>query len=1022
MPQERPINSLPFSDLSLKSSETNIVTNTNARVVQPNSTSSPGAVTITQSYNDQLTAMKNEYIAMTDEFYSLSRSEQIARVPEFRARVANYQSRSDQYEKLYAGVGITSSNDANANMLITGQTSSSALLQTSNPSISETSELGDPTDNTTVQDTDTDQQETILTYLDNLGVNALNRIDQATYHLKLFLVDNNLLKGQPDSIEKMLEANPNLFSNENIIIIAESGVNAGIYIDRFVVDNRVILGQQMNTAGVGANIILKEPLGANFIDYYNDALFSLNYDTRLQPELFMEISFRGYNEDGTYISSDDIGTKIYRFVLANIEADLVGSGTTYTLDLKINSDIARELGNTAISDNLTVSGKTVKDFYDAIIAEWNKQQKDIEEDSKTTPAPTTGTTGASPTADKSQANLETTESQDTPTPVEKHEYGYAVTESCVKYAQCLDWEVSKALAPDRLRNANTTFNQEKGTIEATWSSGTSRVLILHDILMSTKEAQTLIVNGKEGSEIKPGSKEPGSLSFIPEIDIGLATLDYNKETNSYNKRITYYVQERQTTQIISSQGEYVEAAKSKSALIQKLKYVRRRYDYFGTGKNTEITNLNIKLSSDLKLNLPAYVAQKRTAVADNPGTGTEEVQLKQVAEGNKSSSSEGVKAPTPVNPDVRLEEVDTVTGSATTATVETDTVAQQASQSSFVSMTLSRDGSNAEAYYQNAGIGLDGNQKVTYAANQATLLKEEFSALSPEERTARASEYNSKIAGIQKLAIAGLDESQAARKAAYANALTDIDSQLANVAGSSTNVDSVSLKRSNSTSVAISNSSTQTSGTLAYGAISQITSSSSELSGSVATVSNGSSTRSEPAYFLEDMNRNRSDSPRPDRQDMERPGFVSTPIHSSGGYNLDDTVGIGKSFVAAILGQVYGSTADMAELTMEIRGDPFWLAVTNKAHTDQAGSLSVGSELIEDQKILLVVVFPTQYNDSTGLAIPNKISEGFTAIYNVINVTSTFENGRFVQTLLMRRDLATEQVRQYIDPVGGANI
>ncbi|MCK9532682.1 MAG: hypothetical protein M0R77_19520 [Gammaproteobacteria bacterium] len=790
----------------------------------------------------------------------------------------------------------------------------------------------------------------ITNYLNNLALNQLNDYDQATYHLKLFLVKSELVLNRVGSIDQLLESTPDLFSDENIIVIAESGITAGLYIESFSVNNIFSIGPQLNSSGVGAKMVLKEPFGANFIDYYNGAIDELGYETRIQAPIFLEITFRGYDENGNYMNVDDIGNKIYRFTLTNIDAKFLSSGTEYDLDFIVTSDIARQMAIASTSNNITVQGTTVKDFFDKLVEEWNKAGKDIEQDESQPPAPTSGTSGAVPSGNSDTSALPATDNQEKPTPTEKNEFAIIIDDKCTELKDCLSWEVGKASAPDRLRTANTTFESGNGTVEATWASGSDRVGILIDILYSTTNVQTLIVNGKQDSEVKPGSKDLGGTSYIPEIDVNVEQTTYNSETHTYNKKITYIVQERRTTQIASTPKEINDAANDEKALINKLQYVRRRYDYFGTGKNTEILNFNIRVNTDLLINLPAYNAQKRPSVADNPGTGSDEIQAKQVADGNKVQSSEGVKKPAPVNPD----NTSTALSADPTSGSETSVV----NQSSDIVVNLS----------------------------SSSILN------GPSIQSSQAFDTSF-----------GIDSQLSAQLASYSSLSKPLDSL--SLTASVSPLDLISF---------------QTTGTLQYGANSNyITSIAND------PISRANDTSSLGKRYLEDFSRIKPDSPKGDTTYQR--AIISTDIKNRGGYNLDDSSGLGKSYITALLGHFYGVRHDMNAVTMEVRGDPLWLGVRNKASRDQLGGMVLkdkdGNELPpSDQKILLTVVFPNQYDENTGLAIPNKLSEGYTAFYNVRTVTSTFEGGKFTQTLDMIQDNSTEQVRKYIDPAGSADI
>lgn len=941
MADEKPINAKPFSNsFSFNTSSTNLISDVSSREITSsysfNTTSLPSIttpITGSKSINDLLSGST-----------SISSSSSLLKTLPVSANVTNTTSLI-----VPQSTPLSSYLDSNTQFIAKPLTSlSDPLLSSSISGFSFDTSLDTPVEAQT--SSEVSDSDNITQYLNNLEPNMLNNYDQATYHLKLFLTKSDLVLNQTGSLEEWL-AN-GVFNDENIIIIAESGVTSSLYIDGFSVSDVVSYSNEFNSSGVNGTMTIKEPLGANFIDYFNGAIDDLGYESRAQAPVFLEISFRGYDENGNYMNIDEIGSKLYRFLVKKIDAKFISSGTSYDIDFVVASDIARQMSIANISNNITIQGAKVQDFFDKLVEEWNKAGKDVEQDESQPPAPTTGTAGAVPSGNGDQSTLPPTEDVEKPTPTEKNEFAVIVDDLCVEYKDCLSWEVGKAASPDRLRTANTTFadGSGPGTIQATWGPGSSRVGILLDILYSTKNTQTLIVNGKQDDEVKPGSKELGGTSFIPEIDIQVEQTDYNSETHTYNKKITYIIQERKTTQINPTPKEINDASNDEKALINKLPYVRRRYDYFGTGKNTEILDLNIELSKDFMINLPAYNAQKRTAVADNPGTGQPDIQSKQVADGVKVQASEGVKKPSPIDPDKQtVASADVNNGTSTSKTNQTSDIVVNLSSSSILNGPT---------------IG------------SSSLIDTSF--------------------GIS----------------------SDISAQLASYSSLNKPLDSLSLT---STLAPFSlTSAVPTTGTLQYGAnanyLSMVSSN---------PVARANDTSSLGKRYLEDFSRVKADSPRGD-VGFFRP-VVSTDINNRGGYNLDDSSGIGKSYVTALLSGMYGQQADMSRLTMEVRGDPLWLGVRNKATRDQAGSRVVkdkdGNELPpSDHKVLLTVVFPNQYDENTGLATPNKLSEGYTAFYNLKTVTSTFEGGKFTQKLDLYQDLSTEQVRKYIDPAGSANI
>lgn len=124
--------------------------------------------------------------------------------------------------------------------------------------------------------------------------------------------------------------------------------------------------------------------------------------------------------------------------------------------------------------------------------------------------------------------------------------------------------------------------------------------------------------------------------------------------------------------------------------------------------------------------------------------------------------------------------------------------------------------------------------------------------------------------------------------------------------------------------------------------------------------------------------------------------------------NIEGTAGLGRSFFSAVLGQAYGRQSDMITVTMEIRGDPYWMGEPN---ADQRKLNNAQGDLTTSQSMFLfTMAFPTIPDDQssgsnvdshsgTGLVNINRTQNGFNGIYQVRRVINMFSGGRFTQKL-----------------------
>lgn len=133
----------------------------------------------------------------------------------------------------------------------------------------------------------------------------------------------------------------------------------------------------------------------------------------------------------------------------------------------------------------------------------------------------------------------------------------------------------------------------------------------------------------------------------------------------------------------------------------------------------------------------------------------------------------------------------------------------------------------------------------------------------------------------------------------------------------------------------------------------------------------------------------------------------------------------GTGFVGAIFGNIFSdSTKEFQTIELGIRGDPWWIAQSNirlnslalqltnntngstptsNAQETQANYLGGDNCFLLEMRVGVVI------DEVTGLAkSDNQGADFFTGIYNVINVTNTFRDGKFTQNLKAIKDVLAQ--------------
>jgi hypothetical protein len=127
--------------------------------------------------------------------------------------------------------------------------------------------------------------------------------------------------------------------------------------------------------------------------------------------------------------------------------------------------------------------------------------------------------------------------------------------------------------------------------------------------------------------------------------------------------------------------------------------------------------------------------------------------------------------------------------------------------------------------------------------------------------------------------------------------------------------------------------------------------------------------------------------------------------------------GQSRQLYSSITTQIYERKQDMVNITMEIRGDPYWLGRSNSERDreliNKEGDITVDvADLSQyatysqyDNYFLLAFRAGTIPNESTGFMNLKDDVDFFNALYCVIEVTHIFREGKFTQQIQATRDL-----------------
>jgi len=171
------------------------------------------------------------------------------------------------------------------------------------------------------------------------------------------------------------------------------------------------------------------------------------------------------------------------------------------------------------------------------------------------------------------------------------------------------------------------------------------------------------------------------------------------------------------------------------------------------------------------------------------------------------------------------------------------------------------------------------------------------------------------------------------------------------------------------------------------------------LSGSVYGQINGAATEANSQPTNADANKAAADSGMP----VIPVGELNTRYKNIGGGPNDDYRSlVSKNFQEALL----NSPADMMSIEMEIMGDPYYLADSGVGNfSDMPANFNInedGSMNYQSGEVDVIINFrtPLDYSSSGLMDFAQGVdATGFSGLYNIYEVTNTFNRGKFTQLL-----------------------
>lgn len=381
---------------------------------------------------------------------------------------------------------------------------------------------------------------------ENPNPNRLHNYVNWTYKLALYIVDISKYN------EFMSGGTPNLSENAKVIIRTGGiGTAASFAEDVYIQDMRFtsVIGNRLQAAATNnfdLIMTIKEPYGAKLIGDIAATAFELGYqNTALADVVYiLEIDFSGYDSDGKPVASILGKDKKYIPLKAiSVDMRLEAAGASYNFMFVPYSFYAFSPHYASISRNIRLYKPNVKDALDELIASLNKdEEKSVAEGIKT----------------------------------QKDVYSYEV----------------KSFTPDNSENQdmlNSVFahssNGKTGVIPWRTDDNTSYYMTINGGSLIKDAIKNIILSSEYFNKkfnASAGNTTPAEmLKIIPEVKI---TRNFDAKRNEYAKEIKYK---------ITNTFSYGEVQPGLGTAPVDANKISKIYNYLFTGKNEDITNLDL---------------------------------------------------------------------------------------------------------------------------------------------------------------------------------------------------------------------------------------------------------------------------------------------------------------------------------------------------------------------------------------------------------------------------------------------
>lgn len=373
--------------------------------------------------------------------------------------------------------------------------------------------------------------------------NELDKFTNVAYHFKFYMIpEHEFLNGKKTS--------------DSEIIIAQSGVTSqvvfeSVNFESFVAPDNKTLNMYSNRF----NIRLREQAGAKLLDSIFLSATEIGIKNYYKAPYFLELSFRGYDNDGNPRQAELNQRKyIWPVTIVKVETEVDIGGTSYDIQAYHTPDIAQLDENQVLRSTVNINNvETVGDALGVLKDRLNEQAIAKALDHVTLP--------------------------DT--------YNFEVNPEINNFKLVDD---DPDIQNERQNeNAGTNSNTRTFNIDG----GTTVLQAINEILISSTEYQKFAKNSNTSGDDK--STDPNKRKRIHTVATETQLVKYDIMRGDYQKAFTFKISPYDIALAVTPDDQNASSKQYAQELINKNQLVKAYY-YHYTGKSDQIINFDLKFN------------------------------------------------------------------------------------------------------------------------------------------------------------------------------------------------------------------------------------------------------------------------------------------------------------------------------------------------------------------------------------------------------------------------------------------